>query len=115
MKKIFSRIFSRIFNSEIIYTIVPFTEKYEAIKKQRVHWSYLHGKIETDAGFDIFGIKERIPTKDGIYKCVFEKKECTMFLWNRMGSSPSGLVVYNDDKNAYEDAENKYKNKEMFI
>jgi hypothetical protein len=106
---------NEITSEEIIYTIIPDVDKYEYTPKNRVKWTYLHGRLEDDVKYDIFGVAETVPIQDGIYKCQYEGKPCTMFLWNRFSTEPSGLVVYNDDLTAYEYALKKYTEKSIVI
>ena len=124
------------------FKIIPETSEYEKQTKGaiRISYTYLHGKIESDAGYDIFGIKgwglldglnlennylgseynRKRGTKvdvnlTGVHNCTFNNKPCTFFLWtaNHWDSHSGivryhGLVVYDDDKEAYEYALNKY-------
>lgn len=92
-------------------------------------FTYLHGKLELDAGRDRYGIigyEEHgfVTThhhfidvdskKTGIYPCVYNKKPCTLFLWVSVDYY-RGLVVYNDDHEYYSDAREKFESGANFI
>ncbi len=115
--------------------IIPETKKYEDVKRiRRISYCYLHGNLQNDAGYDIFGFLDFIADvpvdkidgeyyiepgiiEDGIYPCEFEGKACTFFYWNnkQRPGGHGGLVVYNDDKDAYEEAKECYNNKTIFL
>lgn len=100
-------------------------------KQGRLSWTYLHGDLETDCGYDCYNIanpedfgfnldgpfiKEE-KDKCGIIECQYKRKPCTLFLWfDKSGERHwHGLVVYDSDKKAYAYAEECYNNKEMCI
>jgi len=96
--------------------IVPETTKYENVRNsKRFSFCYLHGKLEEDAGYDIFGVINPLlktekhtnyvisEMEDGAYPCTFEGKDCTFFFWNDKNNPERhrGLVVYNDDEEGF--------------
>ena len=106
--------------------IVPQTVNNENLN---ISGCFLHGKIEEDAGFDMFAIEkpEYISINENknillsqnlsfnnIFECLFNGKECKFFYWNN-GCTNIGLVVYSDDKEAYDYAMEKFKNKETIL
>lgn len=93
-------------------------------------FTYLHGKLEFDAGYDRYGIigyeeygfvlqhSQFIAVdseKTGLYPCVYNNKPCTLFLWVGDIGHYHGLVVYNDDHEYYSDAREKFESKAKFI
>lgn len=98
------------------FTIIPDIEEFEGVKKHRVPYCYLHGQIETDCGFDIFGVKEMPPLSDGVYNATYKGKKCKMFIWNRGNSTmQAGLVVYVNDKESLAYAWEQYNKKSSVI
>ncbi len=102
--------------------IIPYTEKFENIESARVSWSYLHGQLEDDAGYDCFGVQGvdevdgKAILKEGIYSCSFNDKECTLYYWCCSGiEGHKGLAVYNDDEKSVKYAKKCFDNKESFI
>lgn len=83
----------------------------------RMTFCYLHGNAEKDNGFDCFGVVNEVPQYAGIYPATImhNPKPCTFFLWNTTGDHQHGLVVYNDDEQAYKDAEEKYHRRAISI
>lgn len=99
----------------------------------RLSYTYLHGQLETDCGYDCYSIANpseygfevveqgyyiiEDENKSGIIPCIYKDKECTLFLWIRPNFRKQwgGLVVYNDDKEAYNYAIECYNNKESCI
>ena len=93
----------------------------------RFSYTYLHGDLETDCGFDCYNIANPLdfgfemdavfikedPAKCGIIKCQYKRKPCTLFLW--MDRHYHGLVVYDSDIDAYKYAEDCYNRKEILI
>lgn len=115
--------------------IIPHVEKFEAEYGNAKHipFTFLHGKLEEDAGYDVFSLScyedifvgakiistsfDESSIAQGIYPCTFNDKECTLFLWDveECGITKKGLVAYNDDLSAFEYAKKCYENKERFI
>jgi hypothetical protein len=114
--------------------IIPQTKKYEDVKGvKRISYCYLHGQLEADAEYDVFGFLDFIADvpqdddgeyyinheiiKDGVYPCQFEGKPCTFFYWHNeyRVAGHAGLVVYNDDIKSYEYAKKCYENKNVNI
>ena len=95
---------------------------------RRLSWTYLHGQLETDAGFDIYNIGDSIWdfTKNddgafleanipqGIYECEYNGKLCLLYFWYS-SRRQHGLVVYKDDLSSNEYALKCYNNKESCI
>ena len=92
-------------------TIIPHTEKYNSLidSTTRISYTYLHGKLEQDAEYDIFGFKEIVDVnKEGIFECTYEGKECVFYVWftgitlidsdtQEQFKRMAGLCVYSDD------------------
>ena len=110
--------------------IVPSTQNKNVPEgiQGRLPYTYLHGKLQDDCdydcynviGFEDYGFKREDymsiivdETKSGIYECVYNNKECTLYLWTHKEGITSycGLVVYNDDIESVEYALGKYRNK----
>lgn len=96
--------------------IIPHTKEYADVNTLKVSYAYLHGNLENDATYDIFGFKTDdcngyMVLKEGKYKCEFNGKECTLFLWKPEYSFQKGLAVYNTDKEAYSYAEKCFNQK----
>ena len=107
-------------------TDTELSEKYP--KQGRLSYTYLHGVLETDCGYDCYNIanpeEHGFKVKDntfitpdkamtGIYECTYNGKDCTLFLWVRKYFDKfGGLVVYNDDLEALEYAKECYENQE---
>ena len=75
---------------------------------------YLHGKLEDDAGFDLFGIsgiEEEL--SDGVYDCQFRGKPCRMWIWTPKGciGRQKGLVAYLSDLKSVLYAQECFMNK----
>ena len=99
----------------------------------RLGYTYLHGQLEHEVGFDIFYIKDfknagfkrregntsyidEDKTKSGTYTFTHNGKAGTLFLWviNEGGLMYKGLAVY-DDKESYGHAKKKYAEKSSLI
>jgi len=92
---------------------------YDALNPSRLTWTYLHGKLESDCGYDCYGmIDHSFPTdpneprridhskiEDGKYAMEFDNKKCTLYFWHSHDGRPHGLVVYDDDVESVEYAE----------
>lgn len=95
-------------------TIIPDTSEYKNIKNKFMSGIYLHGKLEQEVGYDLFGIAELekcLP--DGVYDCNFKDIPCKMWIWSLRGSEnhQKGLVVYADDSESMDYAESCYNKK----
>ena len=102
---------------------------YDSMGCVRISWTYLHGKLESDAGYDCYGVlncvfpvREDIPQlvdrtkmETGIYPCQYQDKPCTLYFWKCTYLDPHGLVVYDDDVDAVAYAKKKYDEKSTFI
>ncbi len=115
--------------------IVPDTQKENIPSgiQGRFSYTYLHGKLQDDCDYDcynVIGFEEHgfikkddyssivvDESKYGIYNCVYNNKECTLYLWTRKEGITSycGIVVYNDDVESVEYALWKYRNKDYNI
>jgi hypothetical protein len=87
---------------------------------KRISFSYLHGKVEDKAGYDIFSFFKKVPEAEGIYKGFVEFPNeivfCTIFLWKANDTKGlQGLVVADNDIECFDDAKKKYENKDYFI
>jgi len=78
---------------------------------KRIPFTYLHGKLESENGYDIFSIAEPVPTEAGIYPCLVGKVKATLYFWLTSFGETHGLVVANDDFEAIQYAEKCYKEK----
>lgn len=100
--------------------IIPDTDtNYDVLKPARLTWTYLHGELESDCGYDGYGmINHSFPTdpneprridhsriEDGKYAMEYEGKKCTLYFWHSNDGRPHGLVVYDDDTESVEYAE----------
>lgn len=105
--------------------IIP--DNYKTI---RIPYTYLHGKLEKDVGYDCYelALKEELfqlnendrvivdPKNNGMYQLFFNTKACTMFLWTIDGTPKQrGLVVYNEDIKSYTYALECYLNEEVVL
>ncbi len=112
--------------------IIPDTQK-ENIpegKQGRFGFTYLHGKLETECHYDCYNILNPEEhgfnleddsnyitddeNKRGIYPCTYNGKDCTLFLWYSRFRF-RGLVVYDDDTEAYQYAKTSYENNKSII
>jgi len=95
---------------------------------KRLGFTYLHGKLEDDAGHDIYLLKncelpadilttiiEQDSLKDGMYPCHFNNKPCTLFYWKCTFNRYHGLVVYDDDIESVKYANDCLINKKTVI
>lgn len=84
-------------------------------------WCYMHGQLEEDNHWDCFLLNKKVGIKNdwvGMFPLKFNGKECTFFKWVvKMSSTITqnrGLIVYNDDKEAFEYAKKAFlENREM--
>jgi hypothetical protein len=98
----------------MIPSIIPDPDpRYDELKPSRLTWTYLHGQLETDCGYDCYGmINHNFPThndeprridhsriEDGKYAMEYKGKKCTLYFWHDdfERPQPHGLVVYDDD------------------
>lgn len=118
--------------NNIVLTIVPESlegtiEGYKDEDCIRASWCYLHGQLESKNGYDIFSLlkSEILPEHqddkwlsysfpEGEYECICFNQPCTFFYWTRRGHG-GGLVVFNSDKELYEDAKAKFERRETCI
>ena len=112
-----------------MWTILPEIEENQGIKSKRLGYTYLHGELEKECGYDIYGfINCELPLvkedcsyiddsalKNGDYPCVYKNKKCTLYFWHDNINRPHGLVVYNDDKESVRYAKEMLKLKPIFI
>lgn len=95
---------------------------------KRLGYTYLHGKLEEDAGHDVYCLKncdlpadiltrriEQSSLKDGMYPCIFNNKPCTLYYWKCNFNDYHGLVVYDDDSESVKYANDCLNNKETVI
>lgn len=80
------------------------------------HWCYMHGQLEEDNHYDCFYINKRVELAEdwvGMFPLKFNGKDCTFFRWiNPIFKHGMGLVVYNDDTEAYEYAKKAFLEKQ---
>lgn len=102
-------------NNKVFDLIVD--KNYSTDKISRIHWTFMHGQLEVDNDKDIFYIKgDVVPDTEGIFKMIFNNKECSLFLWySDLINGLHGLVVYNDDEEAYNYAKTCYTSKQSCI
>ena len=112
-----------------MWEIIPSIEKFEGVKGKRLGYTYLHGKLEEECGYDIYRIKNcdlplHYPSstyindtemKDGKYPCHYQGKDCTLYFWHSSDQRPHGLVVYNDDKESCKYAQENMDKKSFSI
>lgn len=110
-----------------MWTIIPDTQETD-LKTKRLSYTYLHGQLETDCGYDCYAFAncdlpvhdnsnyiDHNQLKDGEYPCIYQNKSCTLYFWHCNRNSPHGLIVYNNDLESVEYAKNKLKEKSNFI
>lgn len=108
--------------------IIPFTDENKDIKKVKISWTYLHGKLEEDATYDIFGFKDEfmghktsidsktdLGFQQAVIECEYKGKECLLYLWRNNTSLQTGYAVYRDDEEANKQALKKMMEKSDFI
>ncbi len=93
---------------------------------KKLSFTYLHGKLQDDAGYDIYlfdnceletdGVFfiDHKKMEDGKYPCQYNDKPCTLYFWHDKSERPHGLVVYDDDLEFVEEAESKLTEKPFF-
>jgi len=116
----------KFLNNEPFIIISSVDEKVKTLATYyRLSFTYLHHKLEDDAGHDVYyfyecSLPKRYPdsqviddslVEDGLYQCGYNGKKCTLFFWHDIRKSPHGLVVYDDDQIAVKDAWKKYEEK----
>jgi hypothetical protein len=71
---------------------------------RRIAGTYLHGLLQSDNGFDIFGIIGEVPDFSGIYPAKVlgrhNDDNATFFLWVGSDKRPHGLVVLTREEKA---------------
>lgn len=79
---------------------------------KRISGTYLHGLLQSDNGFDIFGIIGEVPNVAGIYPAKVlgrhNDDDATFFLWIGGDKRPHGLVVLTREKKAMKYAKEMY-------
>lgn len=85
--------------------------KFDMPGTKRMRFSYMHGELERENGYDIFGIVGDLP-KAGIHpiQVLGSARPATLFVWND-GMDLTALAVYNDDVEGYAYAKEAYENK----
>lgn len=92
--------------------------------ENRYRGTYLHGKLETDFGYDIFSFDRKQDFDQGIHNFTLnvdgKEQDVTFFLWKNehytIRMEPwRGLMVYTKDTEYYEDALEKYKIQTDFL
>lgn len=114
-------------------TIVPEVETWAGVPRRRISYCYLHGKLESDIGYDLFGFQveqskltednhyiKPDELEDGIYPCVLDNishlRDCLFYYWKRARiGEHGGLVVYADDVEANSYARRMYDEKSMTL
>lgn len=111
--------FSKIMKE--IWRIVPDTDPQEE-NTVRLSFTYLHGKLEEDCKYDCYDLADcpslnKETLVKGMYPCHYKGNPCTLFYWKRRHNDAinGGLVVYNDDTEAFEYAKKCYDNNETAI
>lgn len=92
----------------------------ETSETKRIAGTYLHGLVQYDNGYDIFGIIGTLPTCAGIYPAKIlgrteNDNDCTLFLWLDNNSHPRGLVVLNREEYAMKFAKERYENRSSIL
>ncbi len=112
-----------------MWEIIPSTSKFEHIKGKRISFTYLNGKLHEDCGYDIYSLIncdlpldsessiyiEDKSIEDGKYPCHYQGKPCTLYFWHCSMNRPHGLVVYDDDKESCEYAQQNLDEKSFTI
>lgn len=70
---------------------------YKEQSTKRITGTYLHGLLQSDNGFDIFGIIGEVPNVTGIYPAKVlgrhNDDDATFFLWVGSDKKTHGLVI----------------------
>lgn len=107
-----------------MWEIIAYHDKDKHNDLVRLGYTYLHGKLEDDAGYDVYLIKnsdlnnltKRVEDlKTGKYPCYFNNKPCTIYYWESGSNHPHGLVVYDDDTESVSYTEKCFNEKESVI
>lgn len=109
-----------------MWEIIAYKDKDNHKDLVRLRWTYLHGKLEDDAEYDVYLIKnsdlninyltKRVENlKTGKYPCHFNNKPCTIYFWITEYNDPHGLVVYDDDIESVSYAEKCFNENESVI
>jgi hypothetical protein len=90
--------------------IFPEHENNSSIEEiKNMPYCYLHGQLENEIGFDLFGISNHPQNWDfdntntipkGIYEGTYNAKDCVLYLWQSKMFGLRGLCVYKDDIDA---------------
>lgn len=82
----------------------------------RINWTYLHGKLEEEIGYDIYTVANCTlhNLQKGIYSLNYNGKSCLLYYWITTFKD-TGLVVYEDDLEANIYAKSKYEEEATFI
>lgn len=95
------------------------THEYRDETKETIRkgFTYLHGQLQYENGYDIFGVVAPFDFRPGIYPCkvIGFEKEATFYLWNGTDLRLHGLVVFNDDLKEVEYAKKCYESKETCL
>jgi hypothetical protein len=82
------------------------------------NWHYLHGNLESDAGYDCFHVN-KIPDTDGLFSCIVQFDKYAIhaywFKWSDLQGRQHGLVVQQNDIESIEFAMQKYMAKPSTI
>ncbi len=104
------------------WVIVPSnTEEFDELslkrKLYRPSWSYLHGKLEGDAGHDLYGFKhcDNPIIEKGIYPCEYNGKACSLYIWLCKEGTTHGLIIYDDDKDHIDYVKKCYDDEVPFL
>jgi hypothetical protein len=112
------------------WEIIPDVQgNYDELNPIRFSYTYLHGKLHSDAGMDTYGlINCDLPLRedhdvlvnhslveDGLYPCVYKDEPCTLYFWHCSFGEPHGLITYDSDELASLDAKTKFEAKSITI
>ena len=94
-----------------------YRDEKSAEETRRISGTYLHGKLQSDNEFDIFGIVGEAPKYAGIYPCdvLGIDENCTFYFWIGVDNRPHGLVVANSDIDAVMYAEKEFNKKSSIL
>lgn len=83
----------------------------------RITWTYLHGKLETEIGYDVYYIENctlTLPLSKGVYELSHNGIKCLLYFW-KTSLTDCGLVVYENDIKSNTYAKIKYDENSLFI
>ncbi|MNR00181.1 hypothetical protein D3C85_1159460 [compost metagenome] len=76
---------------------------------------YLHGDLEERVRYDIPACSIDLKTlEDGIYDCMYDDLECSLYFWKFDGRL-RGLVVLKTDKQYIDDAKEQFDKRMEFL